>query len=74
MIITIILELINSSYILFTAENEEEINKEIILNKISIAAQWLASQQCPDKSWPAVTQDKNSSVVATGLFGLGTFN
>jgi len=74
MIITIILVLINSSYILFAANNEEEINKEIILNKISIAAQWLAKQQRPDGSWPIVTQDKHSSVVATGLFGLRTFD
>ena len=72
-IITMILGLINSSCVLFAANNEEEINKETILNKISIAAQWLANQQRPDGSWPIVTQDKYSSVVATGLFGLGTF-
>jgi len=72
MIITIILGLINSSYILFAAENEEEINREIILNKISLATRWLTEQQRPDGSWPIVTQDKHSSVVATGLFGLGT--
>ncbi|MBU4511376.1 hypothetical protein KJ830_10070, partial [bacterium] len=73
-IIAIILGLINSSFVLFAANNEEEINKEIILNKISIAAQWLANQQRPDGSWPMVTQDKRSSVVATGLFGLRTFS
>jgi len=67
-----ILVLINSSCILFAAENEEEINREIILNKISLATQWLTEQQRPDGSWPIVTQDKHSSVVATGLFGLGT--
>lgn len=53
---------------------EEEITRENILSKISLAAQWLAKQQRPDGSWPIVTQDKRSSVVATGLFGLGTFN
>ena len=68
-----ILGLTNSSFVLFAANNEEEINKEIILNKISIAAQWLANKQRPDGSWPIVTQDKRSSVAATGLFGLGTF-
>ena len=73
-IITIILGLINSSYILFAAENEEEINREIILNKISLATRWLTEQQRPDGSWPIVTQDKHSSVVATGLFGLRTFD
>ena len=73
-IITIILGLINSSYILFAAENKEEINGEIILNKISLATRWLTEQQRPDGSWPIVTQDKHSSVVATGLFGLMTFD
>ena len=71
-IIAMILVLINSSCILFAAENEEEINREITLNKISLATQWLTEQQRPDGSWPIVTQDKHSSVVATGLFGLGT--
>lgn len=56
------------------AAKEEEITKENILSKISLATQWLAKQQRPDGSWPMVTQDKRSSVVATGLFGLGTFN
>jgi squalene cyclase len=74
MIIAIILGLINSSFVLFAAENEEEINREIILNKISLATQWFTEQQRPDGSWPIVTQDKHSSVVATGLFGLGTFD
>jgi len=69
-----ILVLINSSCILFAAENEEEINREIILNKISLATRWLTEQQRPDGSWPIVTQDKHSSVVATGLFGLGTLS
>jgi hypothetical protein len=55
------------------AAKEQEINKENILNKISLAAQWLADKQRPNGSWPIVTQDKRSSVVATGLFGLGTF-
>jgi len=73
-IITIILGLINSSCILFAAENEEEINRETILNKISLATRWLTEQQRPDGSWPIVTQDKHSSVVATGLFGLRTFD
>jgi len=73
-IIAIILGLINPSCVLFATNNEEEINKEIILDKISIAAQWLANQQRPDGSWPIVTQDKHSSVVATGLFGLRTFD
>jgi len=73
MIITIILGLINSSFVLFAANNEEEINGEIILNKISLATRWLTEQQRPDGSWPIVTQDKHSSVIATGLFGLGTF-
>ena len=71
-IIAMILVLINSSCILFAAENEEEINREITLNKISLAIQWLTEQQRPDGSWPIVTQDKHSCVVATGLFGLGT--
>ena len=65
---------INSSATLFAAAKEEEISKENILSKISLATQWLTEQQRPDGSWPIVTQDKRSSVVATGLFGLGTFN
>jgi len=69
-----ILGLINSSATLFAAAKEEEITRENILCKISLAAQWLSKQQRPDGSWPIVTQDKHSSVVATGLFGLGTFN
>ncbi len=73
-IIAIILGLINSPYILFAAENKEEMNREIILNKISLATRWLTEQQRPDGSWPMVTQDKHFSVVATGLFGLGTFS
>ena len=72
LIIIIIFGLINSSVILFTAAKEEEITEEIILNKISLASQWLTKQQRSDGSWPIVTQDKRSSVVATGLFGLGT--
>ncbi|PKP56749.1 hypothetical protein CVT91_12305 [Candidatus Atribacteria bacterium HGW-Atribacteria-1] len=72
LIIIIIFGAINSSAILFAAAKEEEITKEIILNKISLATQWLTEQQRPDGSWPIVTQDKHSSVVATGLFGLGT--
>jgi squalene cyclase len=59
---------------LYAAAKEEEITGENILSKISLAAQWLTEQQRPDGSWPIVTQDKRSSVVATGLFGLGTFN
>ncbi|MBA7566223.1 hypothetical protein ES708_07911 [subsurface metagenome] len=73
-IIAIILGLINFSFVLFATEKEEEINREIILDKISLATQWLTEQQRLDGSWPIVTQDKRSSVVATGLFGLGTFN
>lgn len=73
LIIIIILGLINSSCALCAANKEEEINEEVILNKISLASQWLTEQQRPDGSWPIVTQDKRSSVVATGLFGLGTF-
>jgi squalene cyclase len=72
-----ILGLIMSLFILFVtdaAAKEEEITEEIILSKISLAAQWLAEQQRSDGSWPIVTQDRRSSVVATGLFGLGTFN
>jgi squalene cyclase len=65
---------INSSATLFAAAKEEEITGENILSKISLATQWLTEQQRPDGSWPIVTQDKRSSVVATGLFGLGTFN
>lgn len=65
---------INSSTTLFAAAKEQEITRENILSKISLATQWLIKQQRPDGSWPIVTQDKRSSVVATGLFGLGTFN
>ena len=71
LIIIIIFGAINSSFVLFAANNEEEINREIILNKLSLATQWLTEQQRPDGSWPIVTQDKHSSVVATGLFGFG---
>jgi len=76
LIIIMILGLINSSSVLFatTNTNEEEITKEIILSKISLAIQWLTKQQRSDGSWPIVTQDKRSSVVATGLFGLGTLS
>lgn len=67
---------IDSSIILFAATNtntnEEEITKEMMLNKLSCATQWLTKQQRLDGSWPIVTQDKRSSVVATSLFGLGT--
>lgn len=72
-IMIMILGLISSSATLFAAAKEEEITRENILSKISLATQWLAKQQRPDGSWPIVTQDKRSSVVATGLFGLGTF-
>lgn len=74
LIIIVIFGAINSSAIFFAAAKEEEITKEIILDKISLATQWLTEQQRSDGSWPIVTQDKRSSVVATGLFGLGTFN
>ena len=74
LIIIIIFGSINSSAIIFAAAKEEEITRENILSKISLAAQWLAEQQRSDGSWPIVTQDKHSSVTATGLFGLGTFN
>ena len=74
LIIIIIFGLINSSAALFAVAKEEEISKEIILRKVSLATQWLIKQQRSDGSWPIVTQDKHSSVVATGLFGLGTFN
>jgi len=73
-IMIMVLGLINSSATLFAAAKEEEITREDILSKVSLASQWLAKQQRPDGSWPIVTQDKRSSVVATGLFGLGTFN
>jgi len=68
------LGLINFSATLFAAAKEEESTGENILSEISLAAQWLTEQQRPDGSWPIVTQDKRSSVAATGLFGLGTFN
>ncbi|MEA3454273.1 MAG: hypothetical protein U9R12_05005, partial [Candidatus Caldatribacteriota bacterium] len=72
--ITIIFGLINSSATLFAAAKEEqEITRENILSKISLASQWLTEKQRPDGSWPIVTQDRHSSVVATGLFGLTTF-
>ena len=73
----IILGLIMSLIILFVTAataKEEEITRENILNKISLASQWLTEQQRPDGSWPIVTQDQQSSVVATGLFGLGTLS
>jgi len=75
----IILGLIMSLVILFVtaaaaAAKEQEITKENIISKIFLAAQWLADKQRPDGSWPIVTQDKHSSVAATGLFGLGTFS
>jgi len=73
-IIIMILGLINFSATLFAAAKEEELTGENILSKISLAAKWLTKQQRPDGSWPIVTQDKRSSVAATGLFGLGTFN
>lgn len=62
LIISLIVLLVTSA-----AAKEEEITEEIILSKISLAAQWLADKQRPDGSWPIVTQDKRSSVVATGL-------
>jgi len=65
---------INSSNNLSAATKEEEIKEEIILNRLSCATQWLIKQQRPDGSWSIVTQDKRSSVVATGLFGLGTLS
>ncbi len=68
-----ILGLINSSAILYASAKEEKITRENILSKISLATQWLTKQQRSDGSLPIVTQDKRSSVVATGLFGLGTF-
>lgn len=74
LIIIIILGLINSSAILSASAKEEKITRENILSKISLATQWLTNQQRPDGSWPIVTQDKRSSVVATGLFGLGTLS
>jgi squalene cyclase len=74
LIIIMILGLTNSPYNLCAATKEEKITKETILSKISLATTWLTEQQRPDGSWPIVTQDKRSSIVATGLFGLGTFN
>lgn len=74
LIMILIFGLINSSAILFASAKEEEITRENILNKISLAAKWLTEQQRSDGSWPIVTQDRRSSVVATGFFGLGTFN
>jgi squalene cyclase len=77
---TLIISTNNSFTVLFSASvataaaKEQEITSEDILSKISLATQWLIKQQRPDGSWPIVTQDKRSSVVATGLFGLGTFN
>ncbi|HDP37372.1 MAG TPA: hypothetical protein ENN27_05910 [Candidatus Atribacteria bacterium] len=74
MILGLIISLIVLFVTVVAAAKEEEITGENILSKISLAAQWLTEQQRPDGSWPIVTQDKRSSVVATGLFGLGTFN
>ena len=71
-LIIIILSLIKFSGIQFAATKEEKIKEEVILNKLSRATQWLTKQQRSDGSWPIVTQDKRSSVVATGLFGMGT--
>jgi len=48
-IMIMILGLINSSATLFAAA-KEEITRENILSKISLAAQWLAEQQRPDRS------------------------
>jgi len=73
-IIIMIYGSINSSSNLSAATKEEEIKEEIILNRLSCATQWLIKQQRPDGSWSIVTQDKRSSVVATGLFGLGTLS
>ena len=77
LIMIMILGLIMSLFILFvtdSAAKEQEITRENILSKISLAALWLADKQRTDGSWPIVTQDKRSSVAATGLFGLGTFS
>jgi squalene cyclase len=73
-IITMILGLTNSLCVLCATNKEEGIDAEVILNRLYRATTWLIEQQRPDGSWPIVTQDKHSSVVATGLFGLGTFN
>lgn len=77
LIVIMILGLMISLIILFiavAATEGQEISRENILSKTSLATQWLAKQQRSDGSWPIVTQDKRSSVVATGLFGLGTFS
>lgn len=69
-IMIMILELIMSLIILSVtaaAAKEQEITRENILSKISLATQWLIKQQRPDGSWPIVTQDRRSSVVATGF-------
>ncbi len=74
LIIIMILGLINSSCVLCAVNKEEEMNEEVILNKLYHVTQGLTEQQRPDGSWPLVTQDKRSSIVATGLFGLGTLS
>jgi len=74
LIIIMILGLINSSCVLCAANKEEEMNEEVILNKLYHVTQGLTEQQRPDGSWPLVTQDKRFSIVATGLFGLGTLS
>ena len=73
MILGLIISL-NVLIVTAAAAKDEEITRENILSKMSLATQWLADKQRPDGSWPMVTQDKRSSVVATGLFGLGTFD
>lgn len=55
------------------ATSKPEIKNEDINNKILLASEWLFNQQRSDGSWPMVTQDKKSSVVATGLFSLVTY-
>jgi len=47
-------------------------DKKIIEEAIELGSNWLIKQQKSDGSWPIVTKDSNSSLVATGLYGLST--
>lgn len=48
------------------------IDKNKIEEAIELGSNWLINQQKSDGSWPIVTKDSNSSLVATGLYGLKT--
>jgi len=72
LLLSILLIALSSLFAYQVFAKELPIDQDKIKDAIELGSKWLIDQQRSDGSWPIITKDSNSSLVATGLYGLKT--